>query len=457
MASLSSSAADLRKVFAGELLEPGAATYEAARRVHNGAIDKRPALIARCRGTADIVDALRIAHAHLLEVSVRGGGHNVAGRAAVDGGLMIDLSLMRQVSVDPAARIAWVGGGALWREVNRETQQFGLATTGGVVSTTGVAGLTLGGGFGWLMPRFGLALDNLRSVTLVLADGTVEHVSSTTNPDLFWAVRGGGGNFGVAALFEFQLHEVGPMVTAGLVAHPGPRARDVLRFFRDQAHAAPDEAFLVGALAYAPDGSGAKIVGIAAQHSGPLADGEAFARPFKSFGPPVMDMLGPLPYVVSNMLFDDGMPQGARNYWKSHFLTDLPDAAIDALSDAFDSLPTPASQILIEHFHGEGTRVPVTDTAHALRRAGFNVLFLAQWKDTADDERCTAWARAAYASIQPFVSPLRYVNYLSDDDVKDTNSLASVYGPNLPRLRRIKKQVDPGNLFHLNLNIPPAD
>ena len=457
MASLSSAAADLRKVFAGELLEPGHAGYDAARRVHNGAIDKRPALIARCRGTADIADAIRIAHGHKLEVSVRGGGHNVAGRATIEAGLMIDLSLMRHVGVDPAGRVAWVGGGALWRDVNRETQQFGLATTGGVVSSTGVAGLTLGGGFGWLMPRFGLALDNLRSVTLVLADGSVERVSPTRHPDVFWAVRGGGGNFGVAAEFEFQLHQVGPMVTGGLVAHPGDRAKDVLRFFRDQTQAAPAEVFLVGALVFTPDGSGAKIAAVAAQHSGSLADGEAFARPLKTFGPPIVDMLGPLPYVVSNMLFDEGMPQGARNYWKSHFLAELSDAAIDALIDAFGRLPTPASQILIEHFHGQGTRVPVADTAYALRHSGFNVLFLAQWQDPKDDHRCIAWAREAYASIKPFVSPLRYGNYLSDDDVADAGNLLSVYGPNLPRLRKIKKDVDPGNLFRQNLNIPPAD
>jgi FAD/FMN-containing dehydrogenase len=457
MPSLSSAAADLRKVYAGELLEPGAAGYDVARRVHNGIIDKRPALIARCRGTADIADAIRIAHGHKLDVSIRGGGHNVAGRATIEGGLMIDLSLMRHVRVDPASRVAWVGGGALWRDVNRETQQFGLATTGGVVSSTGVAGLTLGGGFGWLMPRFGLALDNLRSVTLVLADGTVERVSASHSADVFWAVRGGGGNFGVAAEFEFELHEVGPMVTGGLVAHAGARAKEVLRFFRDQTDEAPDEVFLVAALAVAPEGSGAKIAAVAAQHSGSLPDGEAFARPIKAFGSPLIDMLGPLPYVVSNMLFDEGMPQGARNYWKSHFLMELSDAAMDALTDAFDRLPTGASQILVEHFHGAGTRVPVADTAYALRHPGFNVLFLAQWQDPKDDHRCVAWAREAYASIEPFVSPLRYGNYLSDDDLSDATNLSKVYGPNLPRLRKIKKDSDPGNLFRLNLNIPPAD
>jgi len=456
MSSLSSAAADLRKQLSGQLLEPGAPTYDDVRRVHNGAIDKRPALIARCLGAADVADAVRLARAEGLEIAVRGGGHNVAGRASVEGGMMIDLSLMRQVVVDPAGRTATAGGGTLWREFNRETQQFGLATTGGVVSSTGVAGLTLAGGFGWLMPRFGMALDNLRAATMVLADGRVAHVDAASHPDLFWAIRGGGGNFGVAATLEFQLHEVGPIVTGGLVVHPGPRARDLLRFFREQARDLPDEAFIVAAMLFAPDGSGMKVAAIGAQHSGPLAAGEAFARPIKAFGPPVMDVLGPMPYVASNMMLDDSFQKGARNYWKSHFLHDLSDGAIDALLVQYDRLPTPLSQIVIEHFHGAATRVPVADTAYALRDSGFNVLLVAQWTDPRDDDRCADWCRAAYASLQPFISPRRYANYLNDDDLRDPINLTSMYGANLPRLRQVKKQFDPDNAFHLNLNIPPG-
>src|SRR5262245_59747798 len=262
MSSLTTDVSDLSKFFAGRFLQPADASYEEARRVHNGAIDKKPALIAQCRGTADIADAVKLANSHGLEIAVRGGGHNVAGRACVDRGLMIDLSLMRGVHVDPVAKIAWADGGALWRDFNRETQQYGLATTGGVVSSTGVAGLTLGGGFGWLMPRFGMALDNLRAVRLVLADGSTVWADKDQNPDLFWAVRGGGGNFGVAAVLGFELHDVGPMVTGGLVAHPGDKAKDVLRFFRDKTEKLPDEVFMVGALVTAPDGSGHKIAGI---------------------------------------------------------------------------------------------------------------------------------------------------------------------------------------------------
>jgi FAD/FMN-containing dehydrogenase len=364
---------------------------------------------------------------------------------------------MRQVNVDPQQKVAWAGGGALWRDFNRESQHYGLATTGGVVSTTGVAGLTLGGGFGWLMPRFGMALDNLRAVTLVLADGSVRVVSASDDADLFWAVRGGGGNFGIAATFEFQLHQVGPMVTGGLVAHPGPRAKDTLRFFRDQAANLPDEAFLVGALLTAPDGSGNKIAGIAAQHSGSLAAGEAFVKPIKAFGPPVMDMLGPMPYVASNMMLDDAFPAGARLYWKSHFLNELSDGAIDALVARFEQLPHPSCQIIIEHFHGAATRVPVTDTAYALRQFGFNVLVIGQWQDQADDERCTTWTRETYADLQPFVSEHRYLNYMGDDDMKGASVLNSVYGPNVARLRQVKKRFDPDNVFRQNLNIPPAD
>jgi len=455
MSDMSAAVSELRKVFAGELIEPGDATYDAVRRLHNGLIDKRPALIARCRGTADISDAIKLARAQGLEIAVRGGGHNVAGRASCNGGVMIDLSLMRQVNVDPLAKIAWVGGGATWRDVNRETQQYGLATTGGVVSSTGVAGLTLGGGFGWLMPRFGMALDNLRSVTLVLADGAVVQASAAHHPDLFWAVRGGGGNFGVAAILEFQLHSVGPVITGGLVAHPGPRAKDVLHFFRDQTKTAPDEVFMAAAMLTAPDGSGHKLVGIAMQHSGALEAGAAFAKPIKAFGPPVMDAIGPMPYVASNMMLDAAFPVGARNYWKSHFLHELSDGAIDALVAQMDRMPTPLCQILVEHFHGAATRVPVGDTAYALRHTGYNILIVSQWLDAKDDERGTHWAREAYASLKPFVSERRYTNYVADDEMNDPANLVAAYGPNAPRLRQIKKRYDPDNLFHLNLNIAP--
>ena len=455
MDAIAAIADELSPTFAGRLVLPAAADYDELRRVHNGMIDKRPALVAQCRGAADVADAVKLARRAGIEIAVRGGGHNVAGRATVDGGVVIDLSLMRHVLVDPSSKRAWVGGGALWRDVNRETQLYGLATTGGVVSSTGVAGLTLGGGFGWLMPRFGMALDNLRSVRMVLADGRVLQASEDAHPDLFWAVRGGGGNFGVVTTLEFELHDVGPMVIGGLVAHPFDRAREVLRFFREQAASAPDELFLVAALLTAPDGSGAKLVGIAAVHSGSLQDGEAVVAPIKQFGAPVMDVLGPMPYAASNMMLDNAFPKGARNYWKSHFLSALSDDAIDTLVDRFAANRSPMSQIVIEHFHGAATRVPVDATAYALRDDGFNMLVVSEWMDRAEDEACVAWCRDSYAAMQPFVGARRYLNYLGDDDVT-ASGLSAVYGPNLPRLRELKRRYDPDNVFHLNMNIPPA-
>ena len=261
----------------------------------------------------------------------------------------------------------------------------------------------------------------------------------------------------MAAALEFQLHQVGPIVTGGIVAHAATRAREVLQFFREQTQSVPDEVFLVAALLTAPDGSGGKMAGIAAQHSGSLADGEAFVRPLKAFGPPIMDVMGPLPYVVSNTMLDDSFVRGARSYWKSHFLHDLSDDAIDMLVALIDNLPTPFCQIAVEHFHGAARRVPVSETAYALRDGGFNVLIVSQWENPTDDERCITWCRNAYQSFQPFVSPRRYVNYLGEDDLQEPATLLAAYGTNLPRLRSVKKQYDPDNIFHHNLNVPPAD
>jgi FAD/FMN-containing dehydrogenase len=317
--SLADAVPKLAKTFAGQLLQPTDIGYEDARKVHNGLVDKRPALIAQCRGMADIVDAVQLARRLNLEVAVRGGGHGVAGRATIDGGLMIDLSPMKGIHVNAKTRTARAEGGVTWAEFNRETQLHGLATTGGVVSTTGMAGLTLGGGIGWLMGKYGLALDNLRSVDLVTADGRVLRASKDENADLFWAVRGGGGNFGIAASFEFRLHTVGPTVTGGLVFWPLNAAGDVLRLFRELATSASDDLMLVANVLGAPDGSGAKAAAIGVCHCGSLRDGEAAVRPIKAFGAPVMDTVGSMTYCEINAMLDAGYPKGARNYWKSHF------------------------------------------------------------------------------------------------------------------------------------------
>lgn len=453
VSSISVAVGELGAKFAGRLLQPTDAPYDEARRVHNGLIDKRPALIAQCRGMADIGDAVQLARRLTLEVAVRGGGHNVAGRATIDGGLMIDVSPMKGIHVDATARTARAEGGVTWGAFNRETQLHGLATTGGVVSTTGIAGLTLGGGLGWLIGKYGLAVDNLRSVDLVTADGRVLRASADENADLFWAVRGGGGNFGIAASFEFQLHPVGPTVTGGVVFWPFNAAGDVLRLFRELTASASDDLMLMASVVGAPDSSGVKTASIAACHCGALRDGEAAVRPINAFGTPVTGTVGPMPYCDVNTMLDAGYPKGARNYWKSQVLPELTDAAIRTMVACYERCPSPMSEIYLEHMHGVATRVGVGETAFPLRAPGYNFLVLSQWTDPADDEQGIAWARETYAAMQPFVGVGRYVNYLDDDEPGD--AVAAAYGPNYRRLREIKAKYDPENFFHMNQNIRP--
>jgi FAD/FMN-containing dehydrogenase len=321
------------------------------------------------------------------------------------------------------------------------------------VSTTGVGGLTLGGGLGWLMPKYGMSLDNLNAVEIVLADGRIVRAAASENEDLFWAVRGGGGNFGVASSFEFRLHQVGPIVTGGLVAWPADRARDVLRLFRDLASRADDDLMLVAALITGPDGA-TKLAAIGAGHFGGTTEGERAVKPIKSFGAPVMDAMGPIPYTQLNAMLDGSYPRGARNYWKSRFVDEMSDAAIDTIVGAFMKCPSPMGQVVIEHFHGAATRIAPDRTAYALRGSGFNVLVLSQWQAAEQDSAGMAWARDSYAAMAPLVGSRRYVNYLDNDDTGE-GALAAAYGPNLARLRAIKAKYDPENVFHLNVNVPP--
>jgi FAD/FMN-containing dehydrogenase len=444
---------ELAGKFSGQLLQPTDAGYEEARKVHNGLVNKHPTLIARCRGVADVVDAVNLARKLNLEVAIRGGGHNVAGRATVDGGLMIDLMPMKGVHVDSNAHTVRAQGGVTWAEFNRETQLHGLAVTGGVVSTTGIAGLTLGGGLGWLMGKYGLALDNLRSVEIVTAEGQVLRTSKEDQADLFWGLRGGGGNFGVATSFEYQLHSVGPTITGGLIAHPFDRARDVLRFVRDFTASLPDEFMVFGGLIHAGDGSGTKLAAIVACHCGALAQGEKATLPLKQFGAPLMDAIGPMPYCQLNGMLDGAYPKGALNYWKSSFLSKLSDDAIDTMVECFARCPTPMAQLLLEHFHGAVTRVNVSDTAFPHRAGGYNLVVLSEWMEPKDTDRCVAWARETYAAMKPFVASGRYVNYLGDDEPADAT--AAAYGTNYRRLQEIKTKYDPSNFFHMNQNIRP--
>lgn len=437
--------------FSGTVLFPGDANYDDIRRVQNGLIDKRPAVIARCKNTADVVVAVQAARQTGLEISIRGGGHNVAGRAVTEGGLMIELSLMNGVTVDPAARTAVAEGGATWAEFNRATQAHGLATTGGVVSSTGVGGLTLGGGLGWLMGVHGLAIDNLLAVEVVLADGRVAQASAQSEPELFWGLRGGGGNFGVATRFTFRLHPQG-IVAAGMVAHPLERGEEVLRFYRSQADGAPEALTRMAGLMHAPDGSGHKLAAIAGCHAGGEA-GMADVAAVKLWGPPVVDMLGPIPYEAANSMLDAAFPKGALNYWKSCFLSTLSDAAIDVIVGAFRACPAPLGFMLLERFHGAVSRVAPTATAFPHRAVGYNLLILSQWMDPQHSDACIAWARNTFQAVSPFSGGGRYVNYLGDDEAGA--AVDAAFGVNTARLRAVKAMYDPQNVFYMNQNIVP--
>jgi FAD/FMN-containing dehydrogenase len=445
--------AELSSRFSGVFLTPGDAGYDEVRRVHNGMIDKRPALIARCLGTTDVADAVNFARHQGLELAVRGGGHSLAGHAVCEGGLMLDLALMKGIHVDPARHTVRAQGGVIWRELNRETQRHGLAVTGGVISTTGIAGLTLGGGLGWLMGKHGLALDNLLSAEVVTAAGDTLQASQEENADLFWALRGGGGNFGVVPWFEYRLHPIGP-VTSGLVAHPVARAADVLRRFRDATRSAPDALTLFGGLLYAPDGSGTPLAAIVACHSGTVTEGEAVLGPIKKFGSPLLDTIGGASYEATNMMLDAGFPRGALAYWKSTFLSELSDAAIDTLIAGFRDCPSPMNGLIVEHFHGAAARVGASDTAFPHRREAFNLLINSEWLEPADTVRNIAWTRHVYDAMRPYAAGASYVNYMSHDERENPAEVA--YGATLARLRALKAKYDPANLFRLNQNIRPA-
>jgi FAD/FMN-containing dehydrogenase len=437
----------------GTVLRPGGDHYEAARRVHNGLIDKRPALIARCRGVADVSAAVGLARETGLEISIRGGGHNIAGRSVTDGGLMIDLAEMKGMYVDPEARTIRAQGGVIWSEFNRETAVHGLAVTGGAISTTGIAGLTLGGGLGWLMGIHGLAADNLLSVELVNADGAVLNVTAESDPDLFWALRGGGGNFGVATSFEYRLHPLSEVV-GGLVAHPFEAARDVLRFYREFTQSVPDELTVFGGLVYAPGSSDLRLAALVVCHAGPAEQAQKDLAPLREFGQPLMVELGPMPYAVMNTLLDDGFPRGALNYWKSSFVETLDDELIDLAIERFETTPSPLNAVLFEHFHGAVTRVGASDTAVPHREVGYNLLMPSVWLDAADTEANIAWTRATFDLFSPYFAARRWLNYFSDDD--GTDAVRAAYGPNYDRLVELKRRYDPENAFHLNHNIDPV-
>lgn len=451
----------LRKRFRGALLQPGEEGYDEARRIWNGAIDRRPMLIARCVGADDVVEAVRYARDRDLLVSVRGGGHAVAGHAVCDDGVMIDLSLMKGVQVDPAARTARAAGGLLWSELDRATQRFGLATTGGVISHTGIAGLTLGGGLGHLMRKLGLTVDNLLGVHLVTADAESAHVTEASEPDLFWGLRGGGGNFGIATAFEYRLHPVGPMVLGGPIFWPFAVARSVLDAAREIAATAPDELGIQLVLRRAPpapflppDQYGQLIVGALLIWTGDPAAGAQVLAPLRAVAKPIADFVKPMPYVALQSLVDGGAPHGLHYYWKSHRLSSLSGDVIDRLLPLCESITSPLSQIGLWAVGGAASRVSADATAVGPRAAGFELNVIAGWLPNDDaPARHVAWVRGGWDALQPFGTGV-YANFLSDEGA---SGVEAAYGARLARLTALKDRYDPTNFFRMNANITPSD
>ena len=444
----------------GRVLDAAAEGYDEARAIWNAMVDRRPGLIVRCRGVADVIHAVRFAREHAALVAVRGGGHNIAGTALCDGGLVIDLSAMKSVRVDPALRRAWVEPGATLGDVDRETQEFGLAVPTGINSTTGIAGLTLGGGFGWITRKFGLTIDNLLSADVVTADGTLCHADAETHADLFWALRGGGGNFGVVTGFEFQLHPLGPQVMSGLVVHPIDDADELLRQYRRLLAAAPDELTCWAVMRKAPplpflpaEWHGREVLVLAMCYAGDMKDAAAHMAGLRALGRPIADVVSPHPFTGWQAAFDPLLTPGARNYWKSHDFADLSDTTIGLVVDAARSLPGPECEIFIFHVGGAAGRVAPEATAYPQRRAHFGMNVHTRWRDPAQDQACIDWARRLFAATAPKSLGTAYVNFMPDDE---TARVEDVYGASYRRLAGIKLRYDPGNMFRINQNIRPT-
>jgi FAD/FMN-containing dehydrogenase len=446
----------------GEAIQPGDASYDEARAIWNGAHDRRPALIARCADAADVRHAVGFARSEGLDVAVRGGSHSIPGFSTCDDGLVIDLSAMKGIEVDPGARTAVAQGGVLWNELDAATQEHGLATTGGLVSTTGVAGFTLGGGIGWLMRKYGLACDNLRSAEVVTADGQVLTASATENADLFWGLRGGGGNFGVVTAFEFDLHPVGPTVTAGPVFYPGERAEEIMRFYRDFVRDIPDELTTLVNLLTAPpapflpeEWHGKKLVALIGCYSGDPEEGAKAMAPLQQLGEPVADLIGPMPYVQMQGLIDALWPKGTQAYMKAGYLRELDDRAIETMARYHQNATSPSSEIHIQHFGGAIARVGEDETAYGERQAPFVLNTIASTHEpTGGLDTHIEWAQQLYAEIEPSLTGGAYINFLSAEGAE---RVKAAYGAEkFTRLQALKDRYDPTNLFHLNQNVPPT-
>ena len=444
--------AALRNNLRGGVVLAGDPEYDSARRVWNGNVDRRPALIARCSSTADVQHAVSFANTNGLLLSVRGGGHSAPGYGTNDGGMVIDLSPMKAIAVDPAGRTARAEGGVLWREFDAATQAHGLATTGGTVSNTGIAGLTLGGGLGWLMGKYGASVDNLLSADVVTADGQLRKASATEHPDLFWALRGGGGNFGVVTSLEYRLHPV-DQVLGGLVLHPLDRATEMLRFYRDFCATLPDEAEAYAALLTSPEGvpMAAMLLG----YNGSIEEGERVLAPARQFGQPVADLVAPMSYGARQTMLDEpNSEHGLHRYWRSAFTEQISDELIEVTVEGAGRFSSPHSALFFFYLHGAVTRVPGSDTAFGARRAQWDFDAIGQWTEASESATHIAWVREIWGRLEPHLQGSAYINHIAADDRPE--KVRASFGENHRRLREIKAVYDKANLFRVNSNIPPA-
>jgi len=450
---------ELQRHVKGRIVLPGDPNYDEVRKIWNAMINRRPAVIVQCKGADDVPHAIQYARRNGLEISIRGAGHNIAGNAVCEGGMMIDLSTMANIHVDAAKKRADVEPGATLADFDKAVQAHGLATPVGINSTTGISGLTLGGGFGWLTRKYGMTVDNLASVELVTANGEKVRASESENSDLFWAVRGGGGNFGVVTQFEFKLHPVGPQVLAGLIVFPLGQAKRVLEQYREFAASAPEELSVWVVLRQAPplpflskEVHGKEVVVLAIFYGGDIGEGEKFIAPLRHFGKAHGEHVGVQPYVQWQKAFDPLLTPGARNYWKSHNFRELSDGALDTMIEFATRLPSPQCEILIGHIAGAANRVPADVMAYGHRDARFVLNVHGRWNDATQDATCIGWARAFFDATAPFASAGAYVNFMTEDE---SGRVATAYGANYAQLTKIKRQYDPENVFHLNQNIKP--
>jgi len=445
--------------FQGDLVTPESATYDEVRAIWNAMIDRRPGMIVRCASAEDVVRAVNFAREHDLLVTVRGAGHNIAGKAIADGALMIDLSAMKSVTVDVASKTVRAEPGVTLGDLDAATQEHGLAVSAGINSTTGVAGLTLGGGFGWLSRKYGMTIDNLISADVVTASGDLVKASADSHPDLFWAIRGGGGNFGVVTSFEYQAQSVGPEILSGLIVHPASEARACLDFYRDFAAQAPDELTTWVVMRKAPplpflpeEVHGTDILIFAVMYTGDMESGEKAVQALRDFGSPIADAIGPHPFVGWQAAFDPLLTPGLRNYWKSHNFPGLSDELLDMLVASAGNLPSPHTEIFIAQMGGAQSRVDPAATAYWHRDAAFVMNVHTRWEDAGDDDRCVAWARQLFDDAAPHATGGVYVNFMPDDEA---DRVGEAYGGNYERLVAVKTEYDPTNMFRVNHNIQP--